>query len=148
MQRHPLKETRLDFQKNARDKNYDYSMLASRLEEEVTCLASSASSKVWYIESGASWHMTGIRECFSDYQEERMNFQITMGNKAKCSPVGRGNVVFKTEAGERLRATNMLHVPGLGMNLLSVSQLQSKGYDIFFIKEKVYVKHPSWKRNA
>jgi len=47
-----------------------------------------------------------------------MNFQITMGNKSKCTPVGRGTVVFQTEAGDRLRATN---VPGLEMNLLSVS---------------------------
>ena len=123
-------------------------MLASRLEEEVACLAGSASSEVWYIDSGASRHMTGIRECFSDYQEERMNFQITMGNKAKCTPVGRGTIVFQTEAGEPLRATNVLHFPGLGMNLLFVSQLQNRGYDVFFIKEKVYVKHPSWKRKT
>ena len=71
-----------------------------------------------------------------------------MGNKAKCTPLGRGTVVFKTEAWDRLRATNVLHVPGLGMKLLSVLQLQNKGYDIFFIKEKVYVKHPSWKNKA
>ena len=34
------------------------------------------------------------------------------------------------------------------MNLLSVSQLQGKGYDIYFIKEKVYVKHLSWKKKV
>ena len=77
-----------------------------------------------------------------------MNFQITMGNKTKCTSVGRGIVVFQTIAGKRLRATNVLHVPGLGMNLLSVSQLQNKGYNVFFIKEKVYVKHPSWKKKV
>jgi len=57
-----------------RDRNFDFSMLASRLEEEVACVASSASLGVWYIDSGASWHMKGIWECFLDYQEERMNF--------------------------------------------------------------------------
>ena len=87
--------------------------------------------------------MTGIWECFFENQEERMNFQITMGNKAKCTPVGKGTIVFQTEMGERFQATNVLHVPGLGMNLLSVFQLQNKGYDVLFIKEKVYVKHPS-----
>jgi len=34
------------------------------------------------------------------------------------------------------------------MNLLSISQLQNKGYNVFFIKEKVYVKHPSWKKKV
>ena len=52
-----------------------------------------------------------------------MNFQITMGNKAKCTPVGIATIVFQTEIGEGFRATNVLHVPGLGMNLLSVLQL-------------------------
>ena len=53
-----------------RDINLNFFMQASRFEEEVGCVASSASSGVWYIDSGASWDMTGIRECFLDYQEE------------------------------------------------------------------------------
>ena len=77
-----------------RNRNFDFSMLASRLEEEVACVTSSVSSEVWYIDSAAPWHMTRIRECFSDYQEERMNFQTTMGNKAKCTLVGKGTIVF------------------------------------------------------
>ena len=53
---------------------------------------------------------------------------------------------FSNRNREQFCATNVLHVPGLGMNLLSVSQLQGKGYGVFFIKEKVYVKHPIWKK--
>ena len=71
-----------------------------------------------------------------------------MGNKEKCTPIGRGTIVFQTEAGNKLRATNVLHVPGLAMNLLSVSQLQNKGYVVYFIGNRVYVKHPSWKKKA
>ena len=106
--------------------DHDVFVLASRLEEEFACVSSSASPEIWYIDSGASTHMTGVRECFSSYQEEQMNFQINMGDKAKCTPVGRGTVVFQTEPGNKLRATNVLHVSGLGMNLLSMSQLQNK----------------------
>ena len=77
-----------------------------------------------------------------------MNFQITTGNKEKCTLVGRGTIIFQTEAGNKLQATNVLHVPELGMNLLFVSQLQKKGYDVYFIGNKFYVKHPSWKKKA
>ena len=42
-----------------RESDFDFSMLASRLEE-VACVTSSASSEVWYIDNRASWHMTGI----------------------------------------------------------------------------------------
>eukprot|EP00253_Pinus_taeda_P017820 PITA_17820 len=66
-----------------------------------------------------------------------------MGNKAKCTPVGKGTIVFQTELGEQFRATNVLHVPGLGVNLLSVSQLQGKGYDVYFIKEKEHYNRSS-----
>ena len=90
--------------------------------------------------------MTGVWECFSDYQEEQMSFKITMGNKAKCTPIGRGTVVFQTEAGNKIWATDKLHVPGLGMNLLLVSQPQNRGYDVYFIGNRVYVKHPIGRR--
>jgi len=89
-------------EKSKKNMDHDYSTLASRLEEEVACSTSSAYSEVWYIDSGAFVHMTGIRECFSSYQEEQMNFQITKGNKSRCTPVGRGTIVFQTEAGDRL----------------------------------------------
>ena len=57
-----------------RERHFDFFMLASRLEEEVACMTSATSSEVWYIDSGALWHMTGIRESFSEYREEKMNF--------------------------------------------------------------------------
>ena len=65
--------------------DHDISELSSRLEEEFACLSISASADDWYIDSGASVHMTRVREYFSSYQEERMNFQISMGNKTKCT---------------------------------------------------------------
>ena len=34
------------------------------------------------------------------------------------------------------------------MNLLFVSQLRNKGYDVYFIGKKVYVKRLSWKKKA
>jgi len=76
------------------------------------------------------------------------DFSNHHGKKAKCTPVGKGTIVFQTEMGEWFRVTNVLHVPGMGMNLLSVSQLQGKGYDIFFIKEKVYVKTPALEKES
>lgn len=50
------------------------------------------------------------------------------------------------EARANIWATNALHVPGLGMNLFSVSQLQDKEYDVYLIGKKAYVKHPRWKK--
>ena len=46
--------------------DHDVSVLASRLEEEFACVPSSSSPEIWYIDSGASAHMTSVRECFSN----------------------------------------------------------------------------------
>ena len=99
----------------------DLDVLSSRLKEDDTCLASSVSAGIWYIDSGASAHMTGVREYFLSYREEQMNFRINMGNSTKCTLVGRGSIVFQTETGTSVRITDVLHVPRLGMNLISVS---------------------------
>ena len=120
--------------------------LSSRLEDEFACLVGSTSHGVWYIDSGALAHMTGAREYISSYKEEQMDFHITMGNITKCTPVGRGTIAFQMEVGIKIQGTNFLHVPGLKINLISVSQLWDKGYDVYFIGKKVNVKHPRWKK--
>ena len=68
--------------------------LSSILEDEFACLARSTSQGVWYIDSGASTHMIGVREYFSNYKEEQMDFQITMANRTKCTRAGRGTIDF------------------------------------------------------
>ena len=51
----------------------------SRFDEDFTriaCLSSSGIRNigVWYINSGASSHMIGVRKYFSSYREEKINF--------------------------------------------------------------------------
>ena len=75
-------------------REHDMKVSASRLVEDLACVSSTTPPGVWYIDSGASAHMMGVQECFSSYQEEQMNFQITTGNTAKCTPIGRGTVTF------------------------------------------------------
>lgn len=75
-------------------REHDMKVLASRLQEDLAFVSSTTPPGVWYIDNGASVHMTGVREFFLSYQEEQMNFQIPMGNKAKCTPIGRGTITF------------------------------------------------------
>lgn len=64
---------------------------SSRMEDEfalIACMVSSTSQIVWYIDSGASFHLTRVREYFSNYKEENSRIQISMGNLSKLNPVG------------------------------------------------------------
>jgi len=67
--------------------------------------------------------MMEVREYFSIYKEEHMDFHIIMGNRSKYIPVGRGTIDFQRESGASTIATNVLHVSRLGMNVISVYQL-------------------------
>jgi hypothetical protein len=82
---------------------------------------------VWYIDSGASYHMTRVRKHFSNFREEEMTFDIEMQNKSKSTPVGRGIVTFQRESGKTFSFTDVLFIPGMTKNLISVSTLQAKG---------------------
>jgi hypothetical protein len=46
----------------------------------ITCMASSSLGSMWYLDSGASFHMTGDKESFIDLKEKDLRMHIEMGN--------------------------------------------------------------------
>ena len=57
--------------------------LASQFELDfslIACLVSSAMGSVWYLDSGAFFHMTGDKELFSDLEEKYLQMHIEMGD--------------------------------------------------------------------
>jgi hypothetical protein len=57
--------------------------LASQFELDfslIVCMASSALGSVWYLDSGASFHITGDKELFSDLEEKDLQMHIDMGD--------------------------------------------------------------------
>ena len=46
----------------------------------ISCLVSSTMGSLWYPDSGASFHMTGDKELFSDLEEKDLQMHIEMGN--------------------------------------------------------------------
>lgn len=52
-------------------------------------------SGTWYIDSGASCHMTGVREIFTNLAERNMHLDIELGDNATYSTVGLGTIAFK-----------------------------------------------------
>jgi len=118
--------------------------LSSRMEDEfalIACMVSSTSQTIWYIDNGVSFHMTGVREYFSSYKEENTNIHISMGNLSKLNPVGKGTVQFLRENVKIILVHDVLHVPGLGMNLIFVSVLQDRGCNVLFRGTNVLIKH-------
>ena len=58
------------------------------------CLSSRASStSIWYIDSGASHHMTGVREYFIDLIEIG-DLDVVLGDDSVVKEVGSGTISF------------------------------------------------------
>ena len=70
-------------------------------EEEMLFICKQASVKVenvecfWVVDSGASFHLTPKRECFSSYTVGDYGY-VKMGNDGACKIVGIGNVCLLT----------------------------------------------------
>jgi len=50
-------------------------------------------------------------------------------------------ISFQREFGSPLRITYVMHVPRLKKNLVSVTVLKGRGYDVIFIKGNVFLGH-------
>ena len=111
--------------------------LASHFELDfslIACLVSSMMGSVWFLDSGASFHMTGDKDLFSDLDEKDLGVHIEMGD------AGIGTISFERESGKPFILKDVMHVPGLKKNLISVAMLEDKGYDVVFSEGKAFLR--------
>ncbi|XP_019431988.1 PREDICTED: uncharacterized protein LOC109339068 [Lupinus angustifolius] len=84
-------------------------------------------SDTWYLDSGCSNHMTGHKEWL-------VHFDPSKGSKVKFADnrvaitEGMGDIPLKLENGKRAYITDVLLVPEMRTNLISLGQLHEKGF--------------------
>jgi hypothetical protein len=96
-------------------------------------VAINSSSDSWIIDSGASHHMATKEEVFSSLIPCSRP-PILMGDDTPVAVAGEGRVELHNDSFE-----NVLHVPQLSMNLLSVYQIAQKGKKVEFTSDSVSV---------
>jgi hypothetical protein len=90
-----------------------------------------SSTSIWYIDSGASHHMTGVREYFTDLTEIG-DLEVVLGDDSVVKAVGSGIVSFQRESLPPMLLRDVLYVSGLKKNLVSVSTIEDRGYEVLF----------------
>lgn len=89
----------------------------------------------WYIDSGATCHMSHTRNMVSQINPGSQS-KIYLADGSTIDKQGVGQAILKCENGngnmEIVRIDNVLLVPGLKANLLSVSQLAKRGIKVYF----------------
>jgi hypothetical protein len=76
--------------------------LASKFKNDfsfLSCLSTiTTPSNAWYMDSGASYHMTEARELFSIFSEDDSNLHIQLGDNTKYAVRGQGTKHFQLES--------------------------------------------------
>ena len=106
----------------------------------IACMASTTGKNIWYINSGASSHMTGQKRFFKDLQEGGTGIHVELGGDVRYQAQGVGTVSFERESSKPLSFVDVLYIPGLTKNLISISTLEEKGYQVKFRDHRVYIR--------
>jgi hypothetical protein len=111
-------------------------MLRERIKDYVLILAFSGSvtpgEDTWLIDSGASKHMTGQRDILSYISENKFSQKVTLGDDYQYPIKGVGESNYKLNSRNSMKMKDVLYVPSLTKNLLSISSLEKKGFKVSF----------------
>lgn len=84
----------------------------------------------WYLDTGASNHMTGDINCFSEIDQSIFG-KVKFGDESVINIHGLGSVLFQCKNGEHLTLTNVYYIPKLKSNIISLGQIDENGGHVF-----------------
>jgi transposase InsO family protein len=98
------------------------------------------SNSTWYIDSGASQHMTYNKHFFNSLEETK-GARIFLGDDSSHAIEGIGSISMKGNDGKKLEVADVNLVPKLTKNIFSVSQITQHGYKVDFYLDKCLIKN-------
>ena len=94
---------------------------------------------VWYVDSGASNHMTSHGEWFNALRSPEKPGYVETGDDTAHQIQHVGNVPLSMNDGKVKYLVDVLHVPKITKNLVSVGQMVEQGLQVRFNQDGVFV---------
>ena len=91
--------------------------------------SSTDGDKIWYLDNGASNHMTGNRSFFRSI-DNTITGKVRFGDDSRIDIEGKGAVLFITPNGEKKTLADVYYIPKLKSNIISLGQATESGCDI------------------
>jgi hypothetical protein len=120
-----------------RTKDYDSSeehVLISTVTGTIT-----NGSDTWLVDSGASKHMTSYKDSLSNLVHKDSPHKVKLDDEYQYPIKGVGETSYKLDSKRPLKIKDVLYVPSLKKNLLSISALEEKGFRVAFIDGEVLI---------
>ena len=105
-----------------------------------SCFHGNHICNTWLIDSDCTHHMSFNAKMFKDLDESFI-LKVKIGNGELLEVKGKGVVVVKTPTGTKL-ISDVLFIPKLSQNLLSVEQMMEKGYSLEFKDNACTIYYP------
>ncbi|KAJ9538248.1 hypothetical protein OSB04_030981 [Centaurea solstitialis] len=119
--------------------NKDYLLKLNRLAE-FNYSNQGRRSSLWHVDSGCSRHMTGIMSLLEDFKRFEGGHVAFGDNPTGGKTSGKGNV-----SKGKMTFDDVYYVEQLRYNLLSVSQVCDKKFDVFFTDTECLILAPGFK---
>ena len=100
-----------------------------------------SSGDTWYLDLGCSNHMCGNKSLFYDL-DETFRETVKLWNNSCMSVMGKGDIKFHMKNNTVQTITSVFYVPDLKSNLISMGQLQERGYIIIIQQSRCQIHHP------
>lgn len=97
-----------------------------------------AESSTWYLDNGASNHMSGQRNKFAEL-DESVKGEVRFGDGSTVNIEGKGSIIFNCKNGEKRRLQEVYYIPSLRNNIISLGQLSEEGNKIVLQGEYLWV---------
>lgn len=116
----------------------------SQKKDDVALSSATSQDKgsLWYIDSGATKHMTSRKDLIVDYIQYPQPSEIFLGDDRVIKALGEGKVSLEFYDGSNnltMGMYNVLYVPEIAKNLVSVSAMTGKGAEVLFENDKCYI---------
>lgn len=84
---------------------------------------------VWYLDNGASNHMTGNLSYFESL-DKNITGKVRFGDDSRIDIKGKGSITFIAKNGERRSLPDVYYIPELRSNIVSLGQATEAGCDV------------------
>lgn len=96
---------------------------------------------VWYLDTGASNHMTGNIAVFSNL-DRGITGTVKFGDDSLVDIHGRGTIIFSAQRGSHRVLSDVYYIPSLRSNIISLGQLDENGCQVLIEQGVLRVRDP------